>query len=66
MSKATITTLRLPESLLARADTLAETMPVDAGSTSGKLVRSQVLRKALELGLSALEAEHAQPKGRRR
>lgn len=62
MSKATITTLRLPRGLLERADALAESMPADAGSTSGKLVRSQVLRKALELGLEALEGQHAKPK----
>lgn len=65
MNKATITTLRLPESLLKRADALAELMPADTGSTSGKLVRSQVLRKALELGLAELEGEHAKPKRRR-
>lgn len=48
------TSLRLPGSLLSRADALAAVLPGPPGS---KLTRSGVIRAALERGLTALEAE---------
>ncbi len=48
------TSLRLPGSLLARADVLAGLLP---GSPGSRLTRSGVIRAALDRGLAALEAE---------
>jgi hypothetical protein len=50
------TSIRLPGSLLTRADALAALLPVPTG---GKLTRSGVIRAALERGLSGLEADAA-------
>lgn len=48
------TSIRLPGSLLTRADALAAVLPGPPGS---KLTRSGVIRAALERGLSGLEAD---------
>lgn len=48
------TSIRLPGSLLTRADALAALLPGPPGS---KLTRSGVIRAALERGLSGLEAD---------
>lgn len=48
------TTLRLPSSLLVRADTLAGLLPAPPG---GRVSRSGVLRAALERGLTGLEVD---------
>jgi hypothetical protein len=48
------TSLRLPGSLLTRADALAAVLPGPPGS---KLTRSGVIRAALERGLSGLEGD---------
>jgi len=50
------TTLRLPAALLARADELAARIPAPPG---GRVSRSNVLRAALDRGLSGLEADAA-------
>lgn len=54
------TSIRLPGSLLTRADALAALLPGPPGS---KLTRSGVIRAALERGLSGLEADAARPAG---
>ena len=50
------TSIRLPGSLLTRADALAGMLPGPPGS---KLTRSGVIRAALDRGLAALEADAA-------
>lgn len=63
MTKATMTSLRLSQDLLDRADALIPTLAHLAGSSpSGELARSDVLRLALARGLAELERE-ASPKG---
>lgn len=59
MSEGHVTTLRLPESLLLRADALVEAL-VENGETAmllGRLSRSSVLRLAVLRGLEVLEAQ---------
>jgi predicted DNA-binding protein len=54
----TMTSLRLPQELLDRADSLTAKLAHLATLTpSGQLVRSDVLRLALTRGLDALELE---------
>jgi hypothetical protein len=52
----TPTTIRAPATLLRRAEALVDRLPPAPGST-GRASRSAVLRRALELGIAALEAE---------
>jgi ubiquinone biosynthesis protein UbiJ len=57
------TSLRAPRALLTRAEALAEELSRYTGSAA-KVSRSAVLRRALELGIAALEAEVSeQPEG---
>lgn len=58
MTDDAATTLRLPAVLLARADNLTARLPAPAG---GKLSRSNVLRAALDRGLTDLEVEVTRP-----
>ncbi|MCB9779453.1 MAG: hypothetical protein H6742_12880 [Alphaproteobacteria bacterium] len=50
--------LRLPTSLVARAEALVEAMRVSPPPGVTRVTRTLVLRLALERGLSALEADH--------
>lgn len=60
---ASIITLRLPQSLLDRADALLERLAREEEAVLlGRVSRSIVLRLAVLRGLESLEAEHGMPK----
>ncbi|MDD9942058.1 MAG: hypothetical protein OXU20_13520 [Myxococcales bacterium] len=62
MADSTIVTLRLPETLVARADALIPRLRDDDQMIMvGRVSRSNVLRWAVLKGLEALEREHPQP-----
>lgn len=64
MAKATMTTLRLPQEMLDRADALTGALSHHAAASStGELNRSDVLRLALVRGLAELEKEVPPEKG---
>ena len=66
MSDATIITLRLPKSLVDRADTLIDQLAEDEEALLlGRVSRSIVLRLAVLRGLEALEAQVATRAGAR-
>lgn len=56
MVSTPVTTLRLPESLIERAEALVPFLAGnDVGAAAGQVTRSAVVRYALALGLSELE-----------
>lgn len=57
MSPATTTSIRLPEHMLARADALIGRLPKREQALASGMVRSDVLRLALSMGLTVLERE---------
>ncbi len=63
-AKSAMTSLRLPEAWLERADALAPTVALSryAPTATGELRRSDVLRIALLRGLELLEGEAATTK----
>jgi hypothetical protein len=66
MSDATIITLRLPKSLVDRADTLIDQLAEDEEALLlGRVSRSIVLRLAVLRGLEALEGQVASRAGAR-
>jgi hypothetical protein len=66
MSDATIITLRLPKSLVDRADALIDQLAEDEEALLlGRVSRSIVLRLAVLRGLEALEAQVATRSGAR-
>ena len=66
MSDATIITLRLPKSLVDRADTLIDQLAEDEEALLlGRVSRSIVLRLAVLRGLEALEGQVAARAGTR-
>jgi len=59
MSMDVQTSMRLPSSLLERADALIESLQLDPSlSMMGSMTRSKVLRLALARGLEDLEERH--------
>jgi hypothetical protein len=60
MSDSSVVTLRLPQSMIDRADALLDRLARDEEAVLlGRVSRSIVLRLAVLRGLEQLEAEHA-------
>ena len=62
----TLTSLRLPTSLLDRAAALVDDLKQQPQFSVQRVSRSTVIRLALLLGLDALEAELAPPKAKKK
>lgn len=66
VTEETLTSLRLPKSLLDRAGSLVEKLKKQPEFAVQRVTRSTVIRLALMRGLDALEDEHRANRSRKR
>jgi predicted DNA-binding protein len=58
MAKKPLTAVRLPDETLERLDALVPILAATPEGAAGNVSRSYVLRRALAIGLDALESEY--------
>ncbi len=65
MTRKPLPAVRLPDATLTRLDAPVPILAATPEGAAGNMTRSYVLRRALAIGLDALEAQHP-PSGKRK